>query len=469
MQKLVIVFLLLGLTCCAINVVTSPGYVEIRHQQTVLAITDRTGFGSFDITLPATVVLSKPGYLSKEVLLTDASITYHVQMVPAATLAVNTQPTEANVFINGIFYGRTPLEVILEPGEKTLIVEKDGYCRLTETIKTLPFEKVQFNYKLSTIPKVSINSEPVSTVWLNNQKVGQTPVQAELRPGRYVLRLSAENFFGLTEEIDVTNDQNQLFSFTLIPCATVKVNVIPNHAVVEYENQKRIQPAVFSSLSLREVLLKISAEGFEEQSIEFIPKQGLNELNISLEPTVKILSIDAPEDAIVYVDGSSVGRGSGKIKVSGDLHWIEAKLGERAWAGIVDLTQTDTVKVNFDVATLIMPKVEDVKYMLEGLTFYPPAITYLPKGFHSIEIHSQSSVKRTLEFKAGTLMLIKPSEEYGYLNAFSEAVSKCYMNGQFIGLTPVLFYSVKPGAYTVQVGGKEFQVQIEAGQIANVR
>ncbi|MEJ5229824.1 MAG: PEGA domain-containing protein [Pseudothermotoga sp.] len=469
MQKLVVALLFFGLTCFAVNVVTSPGYVEIRHQQTVLAITDRTGFASFDITLPATVVFSKPGYLPKEVLLTDGVMTYHVQMVPAVTLAVDTQPTEASVFINGVFYGRTPVEVVLEPGEKTLIIEKDGYCRLTETIKALPFEKTQLSYKLSTIPKVSINSEPVSTVWLNNQKIGQTPVQAELKPGRYNIKLSAENFFELTEEIHVTNDQNQSFSFTLTPCATIKVNVMPNHAVVEYENQRKIQPAIFSNLPLRKIQLKISAEGFEEQSVEFIPKQGLNELNISLEPTVKILTIDAPEDTMVYVDGLSVGRGSGKIKVSGDLHWIEAKLGEKSWAGIVDLTQTDTVKVNFDVATLIMPKVEDVKYIVEGLTFYPPAITYLPKGFHSIEIHSQSSVKRTLEFKAGTLTLIKPSEEYGYLNVLGEAVSKCYMNGQFIGLTPVLFYSLKPGTYTVQVGGKEFQIQIEAGQIVNVR
>ncbi len=469
MQKLVVVFLLFGLTCCAINVVTSPGYVEIRYQQTVLTITDRTGFGSFETTLPATVVFSKPGYLSKEVLLNDASMTYHVQMVPAATIAIDTQPTGASVFINGVFYGKTPLETVLEPGEKTLTLERDGYCKVTEIIKALPFEKTQLIYQLSTTPKITINSEPVSTAWLNNQKVGQTPVQTELKPGRYTLRLSAENFFELTEEIHVTNDQNQLFSFILIPCATIKVNVVPNHAVVEYENQRKIQPAIFTNLPLQKLHMKISAEGFEEQSIEFTPKQGLNELNLSLQPAVKTLTIEAPEDAIVCVDGLSVGRGSGKIRVSGDLHWVEAKLGERSWAGIVDLAQTDTVRVNFNVATLIMPKVEDVKYIVEGLTFYPPAITYLQKGFHSIEIHSQSSLKRTLEFKEGVLALVKPSEEYGYLNIFSEAVSRCYVNGQFIGLTPVLFYSMKPGTYTVQVGGKEFQIQIEAGQIANVR
>ncbi|HEY8541030.1 MAG TPA: hypothetical protein VIL29_01500, partial [Pseudothermotoga sp.] len=119
-------------------------------------------------------------------------------------------------------------------------------------------------------------------------------------------------------------------------------------------------------------------------------------------------------------------------------------------------------------ATLIMPKFEDVRYIVEGVTFYPLAITYLPAGFHTVEIKSDTTTKRTTEFKSGSLHVIKPSDGYGYLCIFSDAVTRCYINQEFVGLTPVLFYSVKPGAHLVQVGGKEFQVEVEAGQIVYV-
>ncbi|HEY8540822.1 MAG TPA: PEGA domain-containing protein [Pseudothermotoga sp.] len=467
MQKF-IVLLLFASTCFAVNVVTNPPNVEIRYQQTVLAVTDRSGFASFDITLPATVVFSKPGYLPKQIFITDASTTYHVNLIPAASLMIDSQPKDAEVFINGNLCGRTPIEITLPPGEQNLILRKDGYCEIQDKINISPFERKQMNYQLTTIPTVLINSNPVSTVWIDGKEVGKTPIQIDLPSGDYSLTLKADDFFSLNKQIRVSNLQKQIFDFSLIPCATVKVHVVPDHAVVEFEDQKKLQPAVFPEIPLQEITMKISAQGYETKQITITPKQGMNELRVYLEPDIKILNIETNDDAMVYVDGKAISRGSSKIKVSGDLHWIEAKLGERSWAGLIDLTQTDSVKINFDYATLIMPKFKDVKYIVEGVTFYPLAITYLPAGFHTIEIQSDTATKRTIEFKAGSFNILKPDGGYGYLCVFSDAVTRCYINQEFIGLTPVLFYSVKPGTYLVQVGGKEFQVEVETGQIVYV-
>ncbi|MFN3283529.1 MAG: hypothetical protein ACK40Q_04770, partial [Pseudothermotoga sp.] len=111
---------------------------------------------------------------------------------------------------------------------------------------------------------------------------------------------------------------------------------------------------------------------------------------------------------------------------------------------------------------------KDIRYVVEGVTFYPPAVIYLPAGFHTVEILSSTKTRRTLEFKAGSVNLIKPDQEYGYLCVFSDAVTKCYVNQEFVGLTPVLFYSLKPDVYLVRVGGNEFQVKVEAGQVVYV-
>ncbi len=467
MQKF-IVFLFLASTCFAVNVITVPANVEIRYQQTVLAISDRSGFASFDITLPATVIFSKPGYLPKEVFINDASITYHVNLTPESSLKIHSEPEDAEVFINNKLCGKTPLEVVLPPGEHNLLIRKDGYCEIKDSVNIMPFEKKQINYQLATTPTVLINSKPVSTVWINEKEIGKTPVQVKLPAGNYSLTLKADDFFNLNEQILVSNLQSQVFDFSLIPCATIKVHVIPDHAVVEFQDQKKLQPAVFSQIPLKETVLKVSAQGYETKQITITPKQGMNEVRVYLEPDIKVLNIETADQAMVYVDGKAVSRGSVKIKVSGDLHLVEAKLGERSWAGLMDLSQTDSLKINFDYVTVIMPKFKDTRYVVEGVTFYPPAITYLPAGFHTIQIESKTTIKRTLEFKAGSLNLIKPDEQLGYLCVFSDAVTRCYINGEFVGLTPVLFYSVKPGIYSVQAGGRKFQVQVDPGQIVYV-
>ena len=46
-----------------------------------------------------------------------------------ASLELNTSPTSARVYVNGAYYGRTPLSLDLPPGTYDLIIEKPGYDR----------------------------------------------------------------------------------------------------------------------------------------------------------------------------------------------------------------------------------------------------------------------------------------------------------------------------------------------------
>ncbi|MFN3282791.1 MAG: PEGA domain-containing protein, partial [Pseudothermotoga sp.] len=194
---------------------------------------------------------------------------------------------------------------------------------------------------------------PISTVWIDGKEIGKTPLQLSLVPGNYTITLRASYFFTLTEQISVNNLQRQTFDFSLTPCANLKVHVIPDHAIVEFENQRKLQPAIFFDIPLQEITLKISAQGYQTKEVTFTPEQGVNELTVYLEPDIKTLNVEIADDAIVYLDGKAVSRGSLRIKVSGDLHWIEAKLGEKSWAGLVDLAKTDSLTINFDRATLI--------------------------------------------------------------------------------------------------------------------
>jgi hypothetical protein len=467
-QKFIaICYLLLAVLSCAftVNVVTNPGNVEIRQGNIIIAETDRSGMASFEISLPATITFSKPGYLSKQIFISDQPGTYHIILTPVTVLKIDSKPIGADIFLNGKFIGTTPKETEIIPGRYILQIEKDGFCRLTEKIEIDSLEKKELFYELKKIPDVKILSKPPSHVWIDGKFAGKTPVELNIEKGKHLLVLKAENFFDLQAEIFVENEQEQTFNFSLTPSARLRITAVPQHALVKINEDQKNQPAEFYT-DLSQKLITVSADGYKTQQIVFQPDQGENNLHVILEPDIKELTIDAPADAVIFVDGKSVSRGSVKLKLSGDIHWVEAQLGEKKWAGIVDLTKNQSLKINFDYATLIL--LGKYSIAVEGVTYIPPAITYLPAGFHTIEINSDPPKQQTKEFKSGSLDIIS-LDSRAYLNIFSELVVPCYIDSKFIGLSPVLFYPLEPGVYSIKTGEKEEKIEVPAGQLLGFR
>ena len=66
-------------------------------------------------------------------------------------LLVVTEPSEADVYLNEEFLGKTPLEINLIEGYKTLTFIKEGHDRLIYNIENLPPDENTLNLKLSTI------------------------------------------------------------------------------------------------------------------------------------------------------------------------------------------------------------------------------------------------------------------------------------------------------------------------------
>lgn len=465
MQKLLTWFLLIPQLCLAVTLVTNVPNVEVRLGSVLLGVTDRNGMAQIDVSLPATLTFVKPGYLSKSVYLEDPEKTYFISLIAAATLQIVTVPSGALVWINEELVGQTPLELELEPASYEILLQKEGFCKVRRTVTLKAHEREKLHIELSNVPTVSISSNPSARLWIDGEFVGETPQTLKIAVGEHEVKLEASDHFSLSEKIRVLDDEAQHFEFFLEPSARLLVQASPSHAVVQIGDKRERQPAHFTDLPLGQATILVTATGYEEKWISLELKQGRNFLHVSLEPKISTLEIIAPEEATIFVDGKSVGRGPTKVRLAQTLHLVEARLGEKRWMGLVDLSKDESIEVNFNVASVLFLGEKNTVYTLEGIVYRPPSLIYLPEGFHTVKVNEK---ERTIEFSAGRLYTFSP-EGLGYLCIFSDSVVECYVNSEFVGLSPVLFYPVKPGTLNVGADGWEKAVSVEPEKITHVR
>ncbi|WP_448517002.1 PEGA domain-containing protein [Pseudothermotoga sp.] len=464
MQKLLISFLLISQFCFAVTLVTNVPNVEVRLGSVLLGVTDRNGVAQIEVSLPATLTFAKPGYLTRSVYLEDPEKSYFITLIASANLQILSTPSGASVWINGKSVGQTPFETELEPKEYEIVVQKEGFCKSKKLVSLRAHEREKLHFVLSEVPTVRIVSKPSAKLWVDGTFLGETPASVKLTVGEHEVKLERTDFFSLLERINVSDEDLQQFEFSLTPSARLLVQASPPHAVVQIEDRSQRQPASFADLPLGMNTVVVKAAGYEEKRLEFDLKQGQNFLYVSLEPKVFRLDIVAPKEAMIFVDGKSVGRGPTSVRLAQAVHLIEARWGEKQWMGLVDLSSEEQIEVNFDVATVLLLGDKNTVYTVEGIVYRPPSLIYLPEGFHTVKMNEK---ERTIEFRAGKLYSFSP-EELGYLCVFSDSVVECYVNFEFVGLSPVLFYPVKPGVSKVSVAGWERDVLVEPAKITYV-
>ncbi len=457
-------FLLISQFCFAVTLVTNVPNVEVRLGSVLLGVTDRNGVAQIEVSLPATLTFAKPGYLTRSVYLEDPEKSYFITLIASANLQILSTPSGASVWINGKSVGQTPFETELEPKEYEIVVQKEGFCKSKKLVSLRAHEREKLHFVLSEVPTVRIVSKPSAKLWVDGTFLGETPASVKLTVGEHEVKLERTDFFSLLERINVSDEDLQQFEFSLTPSARLLVQASPPHAVVQIEDRSQRQPASFADLPLGMNTVVVKAAGYEEKRLEFDLKQGQNFLYVSLEPKVFRLDIVAPKEAMIFVDGKSVGRGPTSVRLAQAVHLIEARWGEKQWMGLVDLSSEEQIEVNFDVATVLLLGDKNTVYTVEGIVYRPPSLIYLPEGFHTVKMNEK---ERTIEFRAGKLYSFSP-EELGYLCVFSDSVVECYVNFEFVGLSPVLFYPVKPGVSKVSVAGWERDVLVEPAKITYV-
>ncbi|MBC8315918.1 MAG: PEGA domain-containing protein [Bacteroidetes bacterium] len=156
------------------------------------------------ITEPITIDINTP-------------ITLQWQMEPkTGILAINTNPPEANVYLDGLLKGTSPLfieNIII--GDHTLRFSMKGFGEVTKQILLQENQTLEINEKLPTGVEVTINSIPSGAIiWIDSTGKGLTPVIETLSFGEHSLKFTKQDYKELNQTINIDGTKNE-FNFLL--------------------------------------------------------------------------------------------------------------------------------------------------------------------------------------------------------------------------------------------------------------
>lgn len=139
---------------------------------------------------------------------------------PDAVWTVRSRPTGASVTVNGVFRGRTPLDVLLTPQlDQQIVVGEQGYAQVERRVRPEPGERQTLQIDLAArLVSLAISGEPVGAeIFLAGSKLGVSPLEVELPARLARLELRKEGFSSQPMQVDLSAGVARRVEYRLVP------------------------------------------------------------------------------------------------------------------------------------------------------------------------------------------------------------------------------------------------------------
>lgn len=217
-------------------------------------------------------------------------------LVPVYILEIRTVPEGADVFIDGVLKGKAPLKIELSRNVGNLEIKKGeewlshsesfnlkpGINSIQRFLQQTP-KSIKYNLFLKTNPaeaRISIDNGPFAL----------SPVNKQVGPGVYSIKIEKEGFRAIQESVKVEADLEKTFELTKLQPAKIRFNVQPFADV--YINDRLIGEV--PPVNTQEV-----PEG--KYSIKFVSSR----LNKTVNVEVEVKSGEGKEIRVNMVTGES--------------------------------------------------------------------------------------------------------------------------------------------------------------------
>ncbi len=212
-------------------------------------------------------------------------------------LSISSNPIGADVYIDGVPKGVTPLEIEVEPGRHILRLELEGYKPIEKEIEISAGESSKLNFELKALPGVLvIDSEPSGAkVYIDGMLKDETPTEFEVEPGRHVLRLELEGYEPVEREIEISAGDSLELSFKLkVLLGILTIDSEPSGAKVYIDDVLKGKTPLEIEVEPGRHILRLELEGYKpiEKEISISAGDSL-ELSFGLEREVGVIHIIA--------------------------------------------------------------------------------------------------------------------------------------------------------------------------------
>lgn len=169
-----------------------------------------------------TAKLEKPGFSAREVSWTIKDERPQEVIVSlnsnVGRLTLSSEPSHAQVFINGAPRGYTPFKCELEEGKYQLKLEKEGFAAIEDYVNVLRDQNVEKSITMSNLPgSIEVTTEPAGAdISINNEPHGVSPLKLNsLAAGKYVVKAAKSTFDTATKEVVIVSGQKSSVEFIM--------------------------------------------------------------------------------------------------------------------------------------------------------------------------------------------------------------------------------------------------------------
>lgn len=293
----------------------------------------------------------------------------NAQQLKSGSLSINSNPSEAKVYLDNDYKGKTPLNLKnISTGQYSLRMSLAGYEDWTSTVVVLPILNVRISADLVPLPQeekeygsISVNSNPQEArVYLDNAYKGNTPINIrDVSTGRHKLRIKLAGYEDWVSEITVSSSRVLRVSADLKSQeeqGSISINSDPQGADIYLDDKyEGLTPLNLQDIASGEYEVKISLPGHEEwvEEVTVSPSRTARVYaELESRPDYGSIAIYCDQkDAKVFLNGTYKKTITETPTVleeieSGNYEIVIIKDGFRAWVQDIEVFIDETTSID---------------------------------------------------------------------------------------------------------------------------
>lgn len=139
---------------------------------------------------------------------------------PDAIWTIRSRPAGATVTVNGVFRGRTPVDVTLTPQlDQQIVVGEQGFAQVERRVRPQPGERQVLQVELAARQvSLAVSGDPAGVdVFLGARKLGVSPLEIELPARRATLELRKDGYSSQRLNVDLSAGVARRLEYRLVP------------------------------------------------------------------------------------------------------------------------------------------------------------------------------------------------------------------------------------------------------------
>ncbi|WP_456465074.1 PEGA domain-containing protein [Persephonella sp.] len=206
--------------------------------------------------------------------------------------------------------------------------------------------------------KLIIKEPPNADVYINGKHVGKTPLEIELKEGKYTIEVATSPFvLERKKDVWVYFDHTTELSFNPTPKGILVIDTKPEGAIV-LEGRNPIGKTPFKDkvdVGQHHIILKLGAVGTSR--VVTVEYGKTTKLFVNLEKAVVHFKAN-PEDAILYIDGKKIGKFPVTLELDQGVHNIIVEKGEYKDKFVLRVKKGDEITVNYELQEVQLPPIQ---------------------------------------------------------------------------------------------------------------